>query len=171
MNKLNEIKNRSISYLSFRIGDEEYASHVSHVENIVEVPRITQIPNAPDYLKGVINLRGQVLPVVDTRIRFGMSPAEITPSTCILVLDIETEEGVQKVGGIVDSVHEVLELQEEEIMPPPRIGKLTSHSFITGMAKRKEEFILVVDMNLLFSDGDLRGFTKQLEEIKSNDSA
>ena len=166
MNGLEAIRKKSISYLSFRIGNEVFASHVSHVNNIVEVTKITKIPNAPDYMMGVINLRGQVLPVVDTRVRLGMNPTEVSTNTCILVLEVESGEGIQQIGGMVDSVKEVLELKEDDILPPPRIGKMTSQTFISGVAHRNDDFILIVDMNELFNGADLVDFAKEVKRVK-----
>ena len=97
------------SYLSFKLGDEIFASNVSKVLNILEMMKITKVPKAPTYMKGVINLRGTVLPVVDTRLKFGMLPIELTTNTCILVLDVKVDEESVHIGAIVDSVQEVLE--------------------------------------------------------------
>lgn len=166
MDGLEEIKKSSISYLSFSIGEEVFASHVSHVNNIVEVPKITRIPKSPDYLMGVMNLRGQVLPVIDTRMRFGMSPTEITSNTCILVLEVNTEDGVQQVGGMVDSVREVLEIAEDEIIEPPKIGRNGTHEFISGVANRDGSFILILDMDHLFSGADLGMIAERAKQVK-----
>lgn len=154
------------SYLSFKLGDETFAANVSKVLNILEMTKITKVPKAPIYMKGVINLRGTVLPVVDTRVKFGMMPTEITPNTCILVLEVEVEgEGLQ-VGGLVDSVQEVLEIEPREIMSPPSIGSRYRSEFINGMYKREDEhFIMLLDMDKVFSSDEalfLRESTPEL---------
>ena len=140
------------SYLSFKLGDEEFAAHVSKVLSIMEMTKITKVPKSPEYMKGVINLRGQVLPVVDTRIKFGMSPTEFTKNTCIVVMEVELEgdDSVQ-VGTLVDSVQEVLEITEDQIQPPPSIGSKYQSQFIYGMAKVDEKFIMLLDMDKVFS--------------------
>jgi len=144
------------SYLSFKLGDEIFAANVGKVLNILEMTKITKVPQAPSYMQGVINLRGTVLPVVDTRIKFGLSPTEFTPSTCILVLDIEVESELLHVGGLVDSVQEVLEIEPHQILPPPNIGNRYKSQFITGMYKlTNEDFIMLLDMDKIFNVEDL----------------
>jgi purine-binding chemotaxis protein CheW len=139
------------SYLSFKLGNEVFASNVSKVLNILEMTKITKIPKSPTYMKGVINLRGIVLPVIDARLKFGMTPIEETTSTCILVLDVQVDGEEIKVGAMVDSVEEVLELNEEDIQPPPSIGSKYKSEFIFGMAKSNEEFLMLLDMDKVFS--------------------
>jgi len=144
------------SYLSFKLGDEVYAANVSKVLNILEMTKITKVPKAPEYMKGVINLRGSVLPVVDTRIKFGMTPTEYTTNTCILVLEIEIDNDSLHVGGLVDSVQEVLEIEKNQILPPPNIGNKFKSQFITGMYKMgDDQFIMILDMDKIFTIDDL----------------
>ncbi len=143
------------SFLSFKLGEETYAANVSKVLNILEMVKITKVPKAPDYMKGVINLRGTVLPLVDTRIKFGLEETAYTSNTCILVLDIEMEGETVQVGALVDSVQEVLELNNEEILPPPSIGKKYKSEFIEGMAKMDDQFIMVLNMDMIFSTDEL----------------
>lgn len=144
------------SYLSFKLGDEVYAANVSKVLNILEMTKITKVPKAPEYMKGVINLRGSVLPVVDTRIKFAMSPTEYTTNTCILVLEIEIDGESLHVGGLVDSVQEVLEIEKNQILPPPNIGNKFKSQFITGMYKlTDDQFIMILDMDKIFTIDDL----------------
>ena len=153
---MNEALNTLTSYLSFKLGDETYAASVSKVLNILEMTKITKVPKAPDYMKGVINLRGTVLPLVDTRIKFGLTPAEFTANTCILVLDIEIENESLHIGGLVDSVQEVLEIEPHQILPPPNIGNKFHSEFIVGMYKASEEqFIMILDMDKIFSVEEL----------------
>lgn len=145
------------SYLSFKLGDEVFAANVSKVLNILEMTNITKVPKAPPYMKGVINLRGTVLPLIDTRIKFGLSPTEFTPNTCILVLDIKIEnEGIQ-IGSLVDSVQEVMEIEPHQILPPPNIGSKFHSEFITGMYKvREDQFIMILDVDKVFSSDELK---------------
>ena len=98
------------SYLTFQLAGEFFALNVSRVINILEMCKITEVPKMPDYVKGVINLRGEVLPVIDTRLKFGMSEIEITKSTCILVLDVVVNNDSIKIGSLVDTVSEVIEI-------------------------------------------------------------
>ncbi|HAN19336.1 MAG: chemotaxis protein CheW [Bacteroidetes bacterium GWC2_33_15] len=150
-----EAMDKTISYLSFHLGEEEFAAHVSKVLNILEMIKIIEVPNAPEYMKGVINLRGTVLPVVDTRVKFGMTPTVYTPNTCIVVMDVEIENEMVKVGALVDSVQAVLEIEESMIQPPPSIGSKYKSEFIYGMAKIDDKFIMLLDMEKVFSNDEI----------------
>ena len=144
------------SYLSFKLGDETFAANVSKVLNILEMTKITKVPKAPNYMKGVINLRGTVLPLIDTRIKFGLTQTEFTANTCILVLDITIGEDNLQVGGLVDAVQEVLEIEPKQILPAPNIGTKYHSEFISGMYKAGEEqFIMILDMDKVFSFDEL----------------
>lgn len=146
-----ENKNQIKSYLTFKLGNEEFAAHVSKVLNILEMTPITKVPKAPEYLKGVINLRGAVLPVIDARIKFGMPETEYTNNTCIIVLDIDVDGESVHVGAIVDSVQAVLEIDSSQIMPLPTLGSRYKSEFIIGMAKVEERFIIILNMDAVFS--------------------
>ena len=149
------------SYLTFKLGKEEYAANVTTVLNILELTKITHVPKAPEYMKGIINLRGEVLPVIDTRIKFGMDETRFTDNTCILVLEIDMDEEPVKVGAIVDSVQEVLEIGKNQLQAAPSIGKSYKSDFIAGMFLSKEEFIMILDMERVFS-------VSELNELKSS---
>jgi purine-binding chemotaxis protein CheW len=152
------------SYLSFNLGEEEFAAHVGKVLNILEMTKITEVPKAPEYMKGVINLRGTVLPVVDTRIKFGMTPTEYTTNTCIVVMEVEIEGDVVQVGALVDSVQAVLEIDDAQIQPPPSIGSKYKSEFIYGMAKLDERFIMLLDMEKVFSSDEIISLKKKTNE-------
>ena len=163
--KLTEIN----SYLTFKMGDEEFALHVNKVLNILELTKITQVPKAPDYMKGVINLRGMVLPVVDTRIRFAMSETVYTDKTCIVVLELMFENEKVYVGALVDQVVAVLEIGNDEIQPPPSIGDKYKSQFISGMVNVDDKFIMILDMEKLFTGEEiveLKEKSKQKEVVK-----
>lgn len=152
------------SYLSFHLGEEEFAAHVGKVLNILEMTKITEVPKAPDYMKGVINLRGTVLPVIDTRIKFGMTPTEYTNNTCIVVMEVEMEGDLVQVGALVDSVQAVLEIDEAQIQPPPSIGSKYKSEFIYGMAKVDENFIMLLDMEKVFSSDEIISLKEKTNE-------
>jgi purine-binding chemotaxis protein CheW len=162
MNDENKI--RINSYLSFKLGEEEFAAHASKVLNILELSRITVVPRAPEYMKGVINLRGTVLPVIDTRVKFGMSPIDYTSNTCIIVLDILIGNETIKVGALVDAVQAVLELEKEHIMPAPNIGSKYKSEFISGVANIDEKFIMILDMDAIFSSDDISSILDKTAE-------
>ena len=152
------------SYLSFNLGEEEFATHVGKVLNILEMTKITEVPKAPDYMKGVINLRGTVLPVVDTRIKFGMAPTEYTNNTCIVVMEIEMDGDIVQVGALVDSVQAVLEVENSQIQPPPSIGSKYKSEFIYGMVKVDEKFIMLLDMEKVFSTDEIISLKEKTDE-------
>ncbi|HEX2936250.1 MAG TPA: chemotaxis protein CheW [Bacteroidales bacterium] len=143
------------SYLTFKLGEETFGANVAKVLNILEMTKITKVPKSPPYMKGVINLRGAVLPLIDTRIKFDMPETEYTPNTCILVLDIDLNGEPVHVGALVDSVQEVIEIDDAQIQPPPSIGSKYRSEFIEGMAKINEEFIMLLNMDLIFSTSEL----------------
>lgn len=150
-----------VSYVSFRLDDELFALPVMRVIEILEVPKITKIPKAPAFLKGVINLRGSVLPVIDCRIKFGMTPVELTIDTNILVVTVNFNEDEVKVGAIVDSVLEVFEMDESQIQPSPTIGPKYQSNFIKGMIKEKEQFMMLIDIDRVFSAEEVESLKEQ----------
>ncbi|HBF89020.1 MAG TPA: chemotaxis protein CheW [Bacteroidales bacterium] len=160
------IEDKTNSYLSFSLGNETYAAHVKSVLNILEMTHITRVPKAPEYMEGVINLRGTVLPVVDTRSKIGMEKIEKTKDTCIIVLEIDVDDDKINLGTIVDSVKEVLEIEPHEILPPPNIGHKFQSEFIIGMYKVEEEFIMILDMNKIFSTDELISLKENFETQK-----
>ena len=143
------------SYLTFKLGEEEFAAHVGKVLNILEMTKITEVPKSPDYMKGVINLRGSVLPVIDTRIKFGMTPTEYTPNTCIVAMDIDMDGDSIHVGALVDSVQAVLEIEDTQILPPPSIGHKYRSEFIEGVANINDSFIMILNMDEVFSSEEV----------------
>ena len=150
------------SFLSFGLGKEIFAVNVSKVFEILEINLITKVRNSLDYMRGVTNLRGRVLPVVSTRASFGLPEIEDTVDTCIIVLDIELNGELLKIGTLVDSVKEVLDINQEEMEPAPSLGKKFRSDFILGMWKQEEEFIMVLDIDKVFSADELIG----VEELK-----
>ncbi|MDX9845658.1 MAG: chemotaxis protein CheW [Tenuifilaceae bacterium] len=154
------------SYLSFKLGEEEFAAHASKVLNILELSKITTVPRAPEYMKGVINLRGTVLPVIDTRVKFGMSPTVYTTNTCIIVLDITVDNESIQIGALVDGVQAVLEIEQNQIMPAPSIGSRYRSEFIEGVATIDEKFVMILDMDAIFSANDLTSLLEKTVETK-----
>jgi len=152
---MSDDKNIINSYLTFKLDNEYFAANVSKVLNILEMTKITKVPKSPPYMKGVINLRGAVLPLIDTRIKFDMPETEFTTNTCILVLEIEIQGDTIHVGALVDSVHEVIELEKKQILPAPSIGNKYKSEFIEGIAKVEEDFVMILDMDLIFSTDEI----------------
>ena len=152
------------SYLSFRLGHESFAVKVSKVIEILEVPHITKVPKSPAFMRGVINLRGTVLPVVDTRLKFNLKEAADTVNTCIIVFNIRFDSELMMVGALVDAVQEVFEMEEGTLMPPPSIGGKYKTEFIRGMAKKNEEFVMILEVDKIFSNDEIIHIQPVIEE-------
>jgi purine-binding chemotaxis protein CheW len=149
---------RSGKYLTFKLGPEEFGVRVIKVREIMGIQQITAVPQTPDYLKGVINLRGKVIPVIDLRLKFGLPAIEYTQRTCIVVMQVEGESGAILVGIIVDGVSEVLNLTSADIEDTPDFGaKLDTH-FILGMAKLKGKVKILLDIDRVVSAKEISGF-------------
>lgn len=139
------------SYLTFQLHNERFAVHVSKVLNILELIPITKVPKSADYLKGVINLRGSVLGVMDIKMKFNFPITEYTKKTSILVLQVLIDDEIAEVGAIVDSVHDVIEIDEKKIQPPLSVGIKFKSEFVTGIIKHNDLFIMVLDIDKLFN--------------------
>ena len=152
------------SYLTFLLNEELFSVNVGKVIEILEVPKLTKVPQAPPYMAGVINLRGNVLPVIDTKIKFGLGVMEIQQKTCIVVLDILIEGESVYVGALVDSVLDVLELMGDQILPPPSVGIKYRPEFITGIGNVNGQFIMILNIDKVFSTDELT-ILKQNENL------
>jgi purine-binding chemotaxis protein CheW len=142
-------------YLTFRLGDEEYAIDVSNIREILEYSKITKIPCTHEYMQGVINLRGNVVPVINFHLKFGMDQTEHTVDTCIIVMEVKINNDLIFLGAIADSVEEVIELDHTQIEPAPEIGTKLNREFIKGIGKRNDKFIIIIDIDEAFSEEEL----------------
>ena len=142
-------------YLTFKLGDEVFAIDVSKVREVLDFTTITKIPRTPDFMSGVINLRGNVVPVVDLRLCFEMSKTEKTVNTCIVVMEMLIEGESTVIGALADSVEEVIDLEPDQIQPAPRMGTQIRTDFIKGMGKRDSQFIMILDIDRVFSVEEL----------------
>lgn len=149
------------TFLSFKMGDELFAINVDHVIEMVEVPKVTKVPKAPDYMYGVINLRGQVLPVIDTRIKFGMEPIQLALNTGIIVTELEAAGERIVVGALVDGFMEVFEMNMDQLRPSPSIDPKYNMEFIQGMIPYQEKFIMLLQVSKVFSLEDLQNLNQQ----------
>ena len=161
---MNEI-NTQKSYLTFKLGKETFASNVSNVLNILEMPQITEVPQTPEYMVGVMNLRGAVLPVIDTRVKFGMGATQVSTNTCVLVLEIDSDAKKVRIGAMVDAVDEVLEINEQDINPSPTIGTKCNTDFIQGMVQQGESFIMILNMDNVFTTHEIISLKNKLEAV------
>ena len=142
-------------YLTFKLEDELYALSISQVREVLDFTKITKVPRTPEFMRGVINLRGNVVPVVDMRLKFGMPKAENTVDTCVIIVEIIVDDESTVLGALADSVEEVIELEPEQIEPAPKIGTRLNTEFIKGMGKRDDDFIIILDINKVFSTDEL----------------
>jgi len=142
-------------YLTFNLGGEPFALDVAHVREILELTNITRVPRTPESMRGVINLRGSVVPVIDMRLKFGLPNLETTVDTCIIVVEVSLEGESTVLGALVDSVQEVFELGPDLIEPAPRIGGGIKTEFIKGIGKRESRFIMILDIEKTFSAEEL----------------
>lgn len=139
------------SYLTFKLGDELFAIDVARVREVLDLSEITRVPTAPPYMRGVVNVRGSAVPVVDLRLKFGLPPTPDTVNTRIVVLELELDGELTVVGGLADAVHEVLELDRAEIREPPRIAMRWRADMIEGLGKKADQFIIVLDITRVFA--------------------
>ena len=155
MNELSSMKSfeldeqeqvEAIQYIVVRLGEEQYGIDIRYIENIVRMQNMTRIPKVPDYLKGVINLRGEVLPVMSIRLRMGLAADEITRATRIIILNLEQEGNV---GIIVDEVKEVVALEEQDVEKVTYDATDGAINFISGVGKRGNELISLLDLNAI----------------------
>lgn len=155
-----ETKARAGKYLTFKLANEEYGLEILKVREIIGLMDITSVPRAPHYIRGVINLRGKVIPVMELRSKFDMETTEDTDQTCIIVVDVASSEGSIITGTVVDSVSEVLDIQQGDIEDAPNFGVGVDTEFILGMAKVKDEIKILLDINRVLETSDLSMINK-----------
>jgi len=134
-------------YLTFTLGSEVFAIGILAIKEIIEYSTLTSVPMMPTYVRGVINLRGAVVPVLDLSVRFGKAPSAVTKKTCIVIIEITTAGARQDVGVVVDAVDSVLDIPPEQIEPPPAFGARIATDFIEGMGKVNGRFVILLDVN------------------------
>ena len=142
-------------YLTFKLDEEIFALGIDKVREVLDYTSVTKVPQTPDFMRGVINLRGSVVPVVDMRLKFGMAKTEKTVNTCIIIVEINLEGETTILGALADSVQEVLDLEPHQIEPAPKIGTKLRTEFIRGMGKRGDQFIIILDIDKVFSGEEL----------------
>ncbi|SDM94364.1 CheW protein [Geoalkalibacter ferrihydriticus] len=149
--------NETNQYLTFKLDGEIFALGIAKVREVLDYTAITKVPKSPDFMRGVINVRGGVVPVIDLRVKFGMAPTPQTVNTCIIIVEIAMEGETTVLGVLADQVEEVLDLDPGQIEPAPRIGTRLRTEFIQGMGKREEQFIILLDIDRVFSGEELAG--------------
>ena len=146
---------QTTQYLTFKLGDEVFALDISKVREVLDFTTVTKVPRTPEFMRGVINLRGSVVPVVDLRLKFGMSRTENGVNTCVIITEVTVDGDTTVLGCLADSVEEVLDLDAEHIAPAPKIGTKLRMEFIKGMGKRDDRVIIILDVDKVFSADEI----------------
>ena len=151
-------ENNAISsqqYVTFSLGEELFGVEVKRAREILSLTPVTKVPQTPDYLLGVINLRGQVVPVVDMRLKLGLPAGAETEDTCIIVVEVQVDGEAIIVGALADAVREVMEIRSDQIETPPRLGTRLNTEFINGMGKVDEQFMILLNIDRIFNSEEL----------------
>lgn len=153
MNENFEVSGRQ--YVTFRLEKELFGVEVSRTKEILSLTPITRVPQTPDYMLGVINLRGQVVPVIDMRRKMGLVAGDETEDTCIIVVEVFVDGESITVGALADAVREVIEIRTDQIEPPPKLGTRLKTEFITGMGKIGDQFMILLNIDRIFNTDEL----------------
>jgi purine-binding chemotaxis protein CheW len=142
-------------YLTFFLADEEYAINIQRVKEIIEYTAVTKVPKVPEWIRGVINLRGSVVPVVDLAVRFGLEGRSITKTTCIVIVEVEQDSERTVMGVIADAVNQVIDLAPKDIEEPPAFGTRVRLEYLFGMGKLGKKFALILNIDSVLSTAEL----------------
>src|SRR5512141_2217555 len=146
----------SSQYLTFKLDQELYAVDIAKVREVLEFTAVTKVPRTPEFMPGVINLRGNVVPVVDMRLKLGLTQTEKTVDTCVVIAEVDVDGEKTVLGALTDSVQEVIELDAGQIVPPPRMGTRIDTDVIRGMGKRHDHFLIILDIDRVFTADEMR---------------
>lgn len=158
-----EKQNDYITYFVFQVQKEIFTVPVSRVMNVLELMTPSRIPETPAYLEGIVNVRGELLPVIDSRVKFGMKKTELAAEACIIVLEIQAQQDYFKLGLIVDKARDVIEAKEDDIKSVPDMGLDLNPDYVIGIINRDEEVILLLDIDKIFNQKEIADI-KQLKE-------
>jgi len=159
----------AVQYLTFKLDGESFATEISKVREVLEHTDVTPVPKSPEFMQGVINLRGSVVPVVDLRLQFGMPTIEPTVDSCIIIIEVNIEGASTVLGALADSVQEVIDLRHEQLEPAPSFGARVDNAFVQYMGKVEDRFVIILDMNKVFSLEQIYKVEKTSSE--NNDAA
>lgn len=151
MSTLNSDENKTSQYLTFTLRDGDFAIDIAKVREVLDITTMTKLPRMPSYISGVINLRGNVVPVLDLGCRLGMEPVVQTKNTCVMIMETTIDKTIVSIGTVADSVQMVLDLQTSEIEEVPRIGRNINTDFINGMGKQGEKFLVILNIDKVLS--------------------
>jgi purine-binding chemotaxis protein CheW len=155
----------SQQYVTFSLCEELFGVEVSRTREILSLTPVTSVPQTPEYLLGVINLRGQVVPVVDMRLKLGLTAGADTEDTCIIVVDVQVDGEVITVGALADAVREVMDIRSDQIEPPPRLGTRLNTEFINGMGKVDEQFMILLNIDKIFNSDEFAWVQNAAENV------
>lgn len=159
-----ELDENTQQYLTFILAGEEYGVDILRVQEIKGWDAVTQIPNTPEYIRGVINLRGTIVPIIDLRIRFGMEQLEYGPTTVVIVLKVQSENASRIMGIVVDGVSDVYNMQKDEIKPSPDFGAGIDSSFVKGLATIDEKMVIIIDIDHMLNSNEIEAVKTISEE-------
>jgi purine-binding chemotaxis protein CheW len=142
-------------YLTFKLEDEVFALDIAKVREVLDFTTVTKVPRTPEFMRGVINLRGSVVPVVDLRLKFGMPKTEKSVNTCIIIAEVTVDNETTILGALADSVQEVMDLELGQIGPAPKIGMQFKTDFIKGMGRQNENFLIILDVDKIFTGEEI----------------
>jgi purine-binding chemotaxis protein CheW len=152
---ITETAEKTTQFLSFMLDEEIFAIDISKVREVLDNTSVTKVPQTPEYMKGVINLRGGVVPVVDLRLKFDLDEIESTLNTCIVIVEVSIDDDAVVLGALVDGVQEVFDLGADQIEPAPRIGTQLNSEFLKGMGKKDDQFVLILDIDKVFTHEEI----------------
>jgi purine-binding chemotaxis protein CheW len=142
-------------YMGFKLDEENFGLEILKVQEIIGLMTITAVPRTPDFVRGVINLRGKVIPVIDLRLKFGMTAKENTELTCIMVVQVNMSDCLVTMGVIVDQVSEVMDIKSDQVEPPPSFGDPEAEKFLLGMGKFQDNVVMLLDADRILSAGEM----------------
>ena len=158
------------TYLTFHLDEELYGLNIHLVREVLEYTAVTKVPMTADFMRGVINVRGHVVPVVDLRRKFGLTRTEQTVNTCIIIVELEADGEASTMGALVDGVQEVLDIPPEQIEASPRLGSRIDTSFIQGIAKLTDQFVILLDIQSIFSMEELSLLAEMHQEKEEEEA-
>ncbi len=164
-----ELLAREGQYLTFRVAEDEYGIPILKVREIIEYTSVTRIPNMPEVVRGIINLRGNVVPVVDLARRFNLASAPVTRWTCIVVVEVSQEGGTNVLGIMADAVSQVVDLTDNDLEPPPDLGLDGRLDYLLGMGKQDSHFVLLLDIDRVLSLRELMALREGVAQAESPD--
>lgn len=153
-------------YLTFTLAGEQYAVEVGKVKEVLEYTSVTKVPRTLEFMRGVINLRGSVVPVIDLRLKFDLGETEKTIDTSIIVMEVEISGETVVLGTLADSVQEVIGMDSSQIEPAPSIGTSIKTDFIQGIGKQEDQFIMILDIDAVFSEAEISVVAEHAEPAR-----